>query len=973
MPRNSKPLSATDPAPGVSDDDLWDSARARAATAKLERILAMDGMGSIVVKPKSSADLDAEGPVADPETGREHLPELGPELVPDRQAPRATATTRAPQKAPPLVSPQQSETGTARDEARGRQTDRLRAVLERSNRASTAASSSASAIGSASANGSSAPAPAGDREPALETAAASAASPTTATPANTPADTPWARRIEKSVFVEPKPAPASAPGSEHVKLSELKRPAPAIGDTGSNFDTETDTDADAVADQALARLQPRGAMASDDAASRLRHLPDGQRDQLTSFVAEAPPSAPDASSTEASRGQPSQATATPPGPQPEHKPAAQSAQSQKARPTAPPLGQTEPGGEIKQALRASRRAFLAAGLFSFFINMLMLTGPLFMLQVYDRVMTSASIPTLVVLFAMTAFLYGIMGLLELARSRIVVRIGVDVDERIGKRVFQATLRRSLTQPDAARHSLRELDHLRSFLAGPGPLTFFDAPWTPIYLLIIFALHWILGLAALAGAAILLTLALVSELHSRRALQKATSTAAATLELADTGQRNAEAITAMGMFEAYRARWKASNDQSLAWQIRAADRLGSVAAMSKSLRLLMQSSMLALGAWLALSNEISAGSIVAASIIFGRALSPVEQAIGQWKPFVRAREAYARLTELLAKVPPPQPHTQLPRPEGRLSVENLRVASPDTNQLILSNLNFMVPPGHVLAVVGPSASGKSTLARALVGLWPPFGGSIRLDGARLDQWDPENLGQHIGYVPQAVELFTGTVRENIARYRDDASDEAVIAAAKMAHAHELIVALPQGYDTELGSAGTHLSGGQRQRLGLARALFNDPAIVVLDEPNANLDRQGDEALDAAIIGMRERGQTVVIISHRVGALSKADLMLYIDRGMQRAFGPRAEVLAMLRGDETKPRRRAGDKVGARPPQPGDAVPATARPGQGLGPSATQSRGTAVRQSAGPSRASQTSQPQQGISPLAGKDPARRPQT
>lgn len=550
--------------------------------------------------------------------------------------------------------------------------------------------------------------------------------------------------------------------------------------------------------------------------------------------------------------------------------------------------------EVKAAVAESRSAFAAVGLYSLAINILMLAGPLFMLQVYDRVMTSGSMPTLVALFLITAALYGVIGILELVRTRIIVRIGVEVDQRLGDRVFQASLRHALTSAGAPAAALRELDTLRQFLASQGPITFFDVPWTPIYLIVIALTHWMLGLAAAAGAALLLFIAWASENRSRGPLTEAGKVAARSIELAETGQRNAESITAMGMLGAYRARWQRCNREALSWQLLAADRLGGMSALSKTLRLLMQSVMLAIGAALAIAGDISAGAIIAGTIIFGRALAPVEQVIGHWRGLIKARESYLKLADLLQRQPPPPARTALPSPKARLEVSNLRVAAPETRQLILSNLNFRVEPGQMLAVIGPSASGKSTLARTLVALWAPFSGSVRLDGARLDQWDSEALGRHIGYLPQSVDLFAGTVRENIARFRDEASDEDVVAAARMAHAHDLILALPKGYETELGAFGTYLSAGQRQRIGLARALFGDPALIVLDEPNANLDRLGDEALASAIDGARARGQAVVLVSHRVQAIGKADMLLYLERGVQRAFGPRAEVLKLLQG-------------------------------------------------------------------------------
>ncbi len=565
--------------------------------------------------------------------------------------------------------------------------------------------------------------------------------------------------------------------------------------------------------------------------------------------------------------------------------------------------------DLKAAVAQSSRAFGAVGLFSFAINILMLAGPLFMLQVYDRVMTSGSIPTLVALFAITAGIYAVIGILELARSRIVVRIGVEVDQRLSERIFRASLKRTLANPGQALPALRELDNLRQFVASQGPITFFDAPWTPVYLIVIFLVHWVLGLAAVLGGALLVLLAWMSESRSRGPITEAGKASARSLELAESGQRNAEAITAMGMLTAYIGRWQRANGDAIAWQTLATDRLGGIAAASKTARLLLQSLMLAIGAWLAVKGDISAGSIIAGTIIFGRALAPVEQGIQHWRGFLKARESYLKLDDLLAREPVPPKKTALPAPKGHLEVTALRVAAPDTRQLILSSLAFRVEPGQMLAVIGPSASGKSTLARTLVGLWPAFSGLIELDGARLDQWDGEALGRYIGYLPQNVELFSGTVKENISRFRDDSSDDDIIAAARMAHAHDMILALPQGYDTELGNFGTYLSAGQRQRIGLARALFGNPALVVLDEPNANLDRSGDEALSSAIDGMRSRGQAIVLVSHRVQAIGKADLLLYLDRGMQRAFGPRAEVMKLIQGQASQ--QPAGPS--ATPPQ------------------------------------------------------------
>ena len=546
-----------------------------------------------------------------------------------------------------------------------------------------------------------------------------------------------------------------------------------------------------------------------------------------------------------------------------------------------------------------------------------------MLQVYDRVMTSGSMATLIALLALTIAVYGIIGVLELVRSRIITRIGIEIDQRIGDRIFEASLKSSIGNSGSPTAALRDLDTLRNFVAGPAPMTFFDVWWAPIYLLVIFATHWTLGLAALAGCALLLFTAWLSDSRSRAPLMESQKSAVRGMEMAETGQRNAEAIAAMGMIGAYRQRWQKINQEALAWQVYASDILGGVSSASKTLRLLLQSVMLAIGAALALKGEISAGSIIAATIIFGRALAPVEQVITHWRSSLKAYDGYKKLEELLSAVPARKRSVALPTPKAHLEVSGLRVAAPNSKQIILNGISFEVKPGQMMAVIGPSASGKSTLTRALVGLWPPFGGSIKLDGVEISQWDSEALGQHIGYLPQDMELFSGTVRENIGRFSDDATDDEIIAAAKSAHAHELVMGLPNGYSTELGAFGTHLSGGQRQRIALARALFRNPALVVLDEANANLDRDGDVALAAAIDGMRARGQAIIFVSHRVQAIQQADTLLYIERGVQKAFGPRAEVLQAISGQpqqkpQPAPQAQAAVKQPASAPSAGAAA-------------------------------------------------------
>ena len=574
--------------------------------------------------------------------------------------------------------------------------------------------------------------------------------------------------------------------------------------------------------------------------------------------------------------------------------------------------------ELRNALLSCSGAFAAAGVFSFFINILMLTGPLFMLQIYDRVITSRSMPTLIALTVLVAGLFAIMGLLDLVRSRVLVRIGARIDTRLSSRVYEAVMRQSLN-PAASPMvggALRELDTLRQFLTGPGPFALFDAPWVPVYLAVIFLFHWVLGVVALAGGILLFIMALLNEFLSRRPLREANTVAARSGQLAETGRRNAEVIFAMGMLSSARKVWQKYHREAMAKQGQASDRAGGMTTTSKAMRLFLQSAILATGAALAIREEITPGTMIAASIIMGRALQPVEMAIGQWRGFVRARQAYKMLSSLLGATPEQPEKMDLPDPVGKLDVVGVRVGIPGQQKLIIGGVTFSLKPGDVLGLIGPSASGKSTLARALVGIWPLAGGEVRLDGAMMDQWDREKLGRFIGYLPQDVELFGGTVRQNIARFAEDADDEKVIEAAKWAGVHEMILKLPEGYDTILGESGSNLSAGQRQRVALARAIYGDPVLVVLDEPNSNLDAAGDAALIKAVRGMGERGQTVILIAHRPAALAAVDYILVLEGGMQKAFGPRDEILQQLAAARQQAMPQAPQ---AAPPGPQQAAP------------------------------------------------------
>lgn len=547
--------------------------------------------------------------------------------------------------------------------------------------------------------------------------------------------------------------------------------------------------------------------------------------------------------------------------------------------------------ELRKARRESRGYYWAVGVFSLFANLLMLTGPLYMLQVYDRVLSSRSEATLVALSLIVVFLYGIMALLDLTRGRIMGRVGARFQARLDDRVFNASLSRTATRQDeTAATGLRDLESVQRFITSPVLIAFYDLPWTPFFLAGIALFHPWLGLLAVAGGAVLVVIALISQ-----QMQKGPTTAygrAAFQSESMAGKLRAEAemVQAMGMRNAALTRWKKSRNETLNGQLRVADVSGGFTSLTKSLRLLLQSAMLGLGAWLVLRGEMTPGAMIAGSILLGRALAPIELVISQWGVVQRAHQGWHSLAELLGNVPPDMPRTELPKPRARLDVQNLTVIAPGEQQAALRMISFDVQPGQAIGVIGPSGAGKSTLARALTGLWKPASGRIRLDGATLEQYDPEKLGQYVGYLPQKVELFDGTIAENIARLSPNPDADKVVKAAQMAAAHEMILKLPGGYDTRLDGHGSRLSGGQMQRIGLARALYNDPVLLVLDEPNSNLDNEGSNAVNAAIRKMKEDGGSVLIMAHRPAAIQECDKLLVLDQGARVAFGPRDEVLA-----------------------------------------------------------------------------------
>ena len=547
--------------------------------------------------------------------------------------------------------------------------------------------------------------------------------------------------------------------------------------------------------------------------------------------------------------------------------------------------------EVRSALRACIGGFAMTGLFSLIINLLMLASPLYMMQVYDRVLASRSQETLTALSVLVVGLLVVMGVLELIRSRILVRVGGRIERRLDGRVFETLIARSIRGTDGNDDQpLRDLRALREFLSGAGPFAFFDSPWVPIYIGVIYLLHPVLALVAACGALALFVIALLNDVWTRHPLGQSSRSFAEGGVIAGASRRNAGAIQAMGMLSGARRRWLVHQRDGLRHQIRASDRAGLLTAISKSGRLILQAALLGAGAALVIREEITPGAMIAASIILGRALAPVELVVGQWRGFNGARSAYRRLATLFDAYQAIGARMPMPRAEARLTVERVHAGPPEARRAILSALNFALTAGEALAVIGPSASGKSTLARLLVGIWQPQRGHVRLDGVALGQWDPEALGQQVGYLPQDVELFDGTVAENIARFDEAAEAEAVIAAAGLAGCHDLILSLPDGYNTGIGEGGSKLSGGQRQRIGLARALYGDPFLVVLDEPNASLDADGDRALIDAIHELKRRGRIVVIMAHRPGAIEAADRLLVLRDGRQQAFGPKEEVLA-----------------------------------------------------------------------------------
>jgi ATP-binding cassette subfamily C protein EexD len=563
---------------------------------------------------------------------------------------------------------------------------------------------------------------------------------------------------------------------------------------------------------------------------------------------------------------------------------------------------------IKEALKACQSSFISVGFFSMFINMLMLVPAFYMLQTYDRVVGSGSIPTLIMLTLVMILLMTTMGGLEWVRSRILVRVSAKLDLLLGKKLYDTSFKQALYSGGAitGAQPLTDLIGLRQFLTGNGLFAFFDAPWAPIYIAVMWLFHPYFGIVAIISVLVLSIIAIANERLTSSLLSEANKESSSISQHTSKTLRNAEVIQSMGMLDDLRSKWREKNQVVLGLQGIASDRAGILTSLSKTIRLIVQSLILGLGAYLAVKQEITPGLMIAGSILLGRALAPIDQMIAVWKQFTVARTQYSRLNELLEKLPKEEESMQLPSPEGLVSLEGVTVAPPGQRNAVISNISFNVSPGDVVGIIGPSAAGKSTLARAILGIWPAMGGKVRLDGADIFSWNRDELGPYIGYLPQDIELFEGSISENISRFGETDAEQ-VVAAAKAAGVHEMILKQPKGYDTHIGPSGGGLSGGQRQRIGLARAMYGNPRLIVLDEPNSNLDDAGESALAAAIQNMKSDKATVFIISHRVSALSVTNKLIVMQNGQLAGFGPTQEVMQKLQQPKQPPASPSAPRV------------------------------------------------------------------
>ena len=546
--------------------------------------------------------------------------------------------------------------------------------------------------------------------------------------------------------------------------------------------------------------------------------------------------------------------------------------------------------ELRSIRNESSTLFYFVGMLSVFVNLLMLTGPIFMLQIYDRVLGSRSEETLVALSVLVVFLYALQGVLDWVRANVMARVGARFQARLDERVFRAVIKQAIQTGDRNQPSseLRDLEAIQRFYSSPVLFSIFDMPFTPLFAALIFVFHPILGWVALSGGAFLIMITLLNQSLTRKRQAESSMASAQASSFAADIRNDAESVIGMGMQSAVSTRWQAFRDEALTTGVATSDRTGFFTTLTKTFRLFLQSAMLGIGAYLVLQNEMTAGAMIAGSILLGRSLAPIEQALGSWPIVQMALAGWKSLSRILESVPEIKVKTELPQPKAHLTVQGLAVVPAGEDRAALRGVSFEVTPGQAMGVIGQSASGKSTLARAITGIWPVAAGRVSLGGASLDQYDPEVLGGYIGYLPQSVTLFKGTIAENIARLSVNPNSEEVVAAARLAGAHDMITTLPEGYDT-LISNGAGLSGGQRQMIGLARALYGTPLVLVLDEPNSNLDSVGTNALNAAVREIKKRGGSVVIIAHRPAAITECDTLLMLENGSQKAFGPRDEVL------------------------------------------------------------------------------------
>lgn len=566
--------------------------------------------------------------------------------------------------------------------------------------------------------------------------------------------------------------------------------------------------------------------------------------------------------------------------------------------------------ELLSARRESRTLYWMVAVFSFFVNMLMLTGPLYMLNVYDRVLGSRSLETLIALSVLVGFLYACMGILDFVRGRVMGRIGARFQAKMDRRVFSAVLKATTLNrsPREAATGLRDLEAVQRLITSPALMALFDLPWAPLFFVGIFIFHPMMGVLALIGAAALILVALANQASTKGPLQDANVATFASEQLGAQIRGESEMVHSLGMRGSAFDRWQIARGASLDATIAATDASGTFTAMTKAFRLFLQSAMLGLGAYLVLRGELTPGAMIAGSILLGRGLAPIEMIVNQWAVYQKGREGWGKLAILLGAIMPDPKRTNLPKPTARLVADQVTMIPPGGKQATLRTISFAVEPGQAVGIIGTSGAGKSTLARALTGVWKPAGGKIRLDGAALDQYDPDVLGQHIGYLPQRVQLFDGTIKENIARMSLTPDDAKVVEAAKKADAHEMILRLPDGYDTRVAANGGQLSGGQIQRVGLARAMYGDPVVLVLDEPNSNLDNTGSAALNSAVEQQKAAGGIVFVMAHRPDAIFHCDTLLVLEDGTKRAYGPKDEVLKQVTKNRDEIVKAGGKSAG-----------------------------------------------------------------